>query len=336
MINVRSFVDEGLGHSSYLITPGGATAVLIDPPRFPTAHLSLADQLGVRITFTFDTHSHADYITGSPNLVAQHAIRFVAPAGSHLATTHHPIADGDHVEIGGGVTLTAIATPGHTPDHHAYLLSQDGQPVGLFTGGSLMVGTVGRTDLCGPDLAEPLAHDMFRSLHRFDDLPDDITVYPTHGAGSFCAAPGTSQRTSSLGRERATNPLFAIRNEGEFVERLVAGFGTFPTYFARLREVNRLGPTRYDTLPHLETLTVAELERHRAIGGVVVDARPIAAFAAGHLPGSISHALRHVFASWLGWLTRPDQPIVFILDSDQDRADLVRQCLDVGYERLVD
>jgi hydroxyacylglutathione hydrolase len=335
VINVQSFVDEGLGHSSYLIAFADGTGVLIDPPRFPTAHRSLADRLDVRIRWTFDTHSHADYITGSPNLTARDGITFVAPAASHLATPHHPIHDADRVDVADAITLTAIATPGHTPDHHAYLLTDHGRPVGLFTGGSLMVGTVGRTDLCGPDLAVPLAHDMFHSLRRFDDLPDDLVVYPTHGAGSFCSAPGTSQRTSTLGHERATNPLLTIRSEDEFVARLVAGFGTFPTYFFRLPELNRVGPTRYDTVPDLRSLTAVKIERHQAAGGVVVDARPVAAFAAGHLPGSISNTLRPVFASWLGWLTEADQPVAFVLDADQNRDDLVRQCLDIGHEQLV-
>ncbi len=334
MINVHDFVDEGLGHSSYLIHLGDGTAVLIDPPRFPTAHRSLAERLDVRIRWTFDTHSHADYITGSPNLATRDGITFVAPAASHLATPHHPIHDADRVDVADAITLTAIATPGHTPDHHAYLLTDHGRPVGLFTGGSLMVGTIGRTDLCGPDLAVPLAHNMFHSLRRFDDLPDDVAVHPTHGSGSFCSAPGTSQRTSTLGHERTTNPLFAIRTEDEFVERLVAGFGTFPTYFARLPGVNRLGPRRYDTLPRLQPLTAANVEEHQANGGVVVDARPIIGFAGGHLPGSISNTLRPTFASWLGWLTTPDQPIAFLLDTDQDPDDLVRQCFDIGYERL--
>ena len=242
-MKVHSFVDEGLGHSSYLIDLGDGTAVLVDPPRFPTDHITLAQRLATRISFTFDTHSHADYVTGSPNLAARGDVTFVAPAASRLATLHQPIDDGERVEVGDGVTLMAIATPGHTPDHHAYLLSEEGRPVGLFTGGSLMVGTIGRTDLCGPDLAVPLSHEMFRSLRRFDDLADDLTVYPTHGAGSFCSAADDSQRTSTLGHERVTNTLFTMVDEAEFVARLIAGFGTFPAYFSRLPEVNRRGPT---------------------------------------------------------------------------------------------
>lgn len=176
---------------------------------------------------------------------------------------------------------------------------------------------------------------MFRSLRRFDELPDDLAVYPTHGAGSFCSAPGRSQRTSTLGQERATNPLLSVADENEFVDRLVAGFGTFPTYFTRLPEVNRLGPTRYDSLPRLASLQPDDVERHLAASGAVIDARAVHAFSAGHVPGSMANTLRPVFGSWLGWLVEADRPLLFVLDPAQDRDDLVRQCLDVGHEHLV-
>jgi rhodanese-related sulfurtransferase len=198
-----------------------------------------------------------------------------------------------------------------------------------------MVGTVGRTDLCGADRTEPLARRMFRSLRRFDDLADDVAVYPTHGVGSFCSAPGAADRTTTLGRERATNTLFTVGNADEFVERLVAGFGTFPTYFGRLPELNRLGPRRYEALPRLEPLSAHDVAAHTAGGGVVVDVRPAEAYGAGHISGSIANTLRPSFASWLGWLIDADRPLVFVLDDEQDRDDLVRQCLDIGYEHLV-
>lgn len=334
-MRVHEFVDEGLGHSSYVIDLGDGTAAIIDPPRFPTEHEALIERSGRRLWWTIDTHSHADYVTGSPGLVARLGPTFLAPAASNLDTPHRPLHDGERIALATGVALTAIATPGHTPDHHAYLLELDGAPVALFTGGSLMVGTVGRTDLCGPDLAVPLAHEMFRSLHRFDSLPDDLAVYPTHGAGSFCSAPGAADRTTTLGRERVTNPLLAITDEDAFVAQLVEGFGTFPTYFGRLPELNRRGPTRIDTLPTLALLDAGDVARRAADGAVVVDARPFIAFGAGHLPGSVSNTLRPVFGSWLGWLVPADTPLVFVVDATQDRHDLVRQCLDVGHEQLV-
>jgi hydroxyacylglutathione hydrolase len=334
-MRVYDFVDEGLGHSSYVIDLGDGTAAVIDPPRFPSEHDALVERLHLRLAWTLDTHSHADYVTGSPALVERTGATFVAPAASHLESPHRPVTDSEHVAIAEGVELIAVATPGHTPDHHAYVLVENGRPVALFSGGSLMVGAVGRTDLCGPELAVPLAHEMFGALRRFDQLPDDLAVYPTHGAGSFCSAPGASQRTSTLGHERDTNPLFSITDKEVFVERLVAGFGTFPTYFARLPELNRRGPTRYDSVPRLAALQPDDVERHLTEGGLVVDARPVAAFSAGHIPGALSNTLRPVFASWLGWLIEPNRALVFVLEPGQDRAELVRQCLDVGHEHLV-
>lgn len=335
MVRIHEFVDEGLGHSSYVIDLGDGTAATIDPPRFPIAHETLAAHAGLRITWTIDTHSHADYVTGSPGLAARLGATFVAPAASHLATPHTPMRDGGRLDLSANVTLVAIRTPGHTPDHHAYLLEADGVAVGLCTGGSLMVGTVGRTDLCGPDLTVPLAHEMYRSLHRFDYLSDDVVVYPTHGAGSFCSAPGAAERVSTLGRERATNPFLRTSTEDAFVERLVAGFGTFPTYFARLPEVNRRGPRQYNAVPTLALLGVDAFARQSAAGAVVVDVRPFAQFGRDHIPGSLSNTLRPVFAGWAGWIIEPHRPLLFVLDPDQDRVDLVRQCLDVGHEHLV-
>jgi glyoxylase-like metal-dependent hydrolase (beta-lactamase superfamily II)/rhodanese-related sulfurtransferase len=334
-MHVHGFVDEGLGHSSYVIDLGDGTAAIVDPPRFPADHERLIEGEGWRLAWTIDTHSHADYVTGSPGLVARFGATFIAPAASKLATPHRAVDDETQIRLNSSVVLTAIATPGHTPDHHAYVLEVDDVPAALFTGGSLMVGTVGRTDLCGPDLAIPLAHAMFHSLHRFDALPDELAVYPTHGAGSFCSAPGAAERTSSLGRERATNPLLSIPDEDAFANRLVGGFGTFPAYFTRLPELNRRGPARFDALPRLPPLDADTVAHHREAGTAIVDARPFVSFGAGHLPGSISITLRAVFGSWIGWLVPADTPLVFVLDPDQDRADLVRQCLDVGHERLV-
>lgn len=331
-VEIESFVNEGLGHSSYLVDLGDGTALVVDPARMPTAQVSSASARGLRIAYTADTHTHADYISGSPDLAAQGAT-FLAPAAAGLDREYRRLVDGDIVEVG-RYRLEAIATPGHTPDHLAYLLSNDAGPVALFSGGSLMVGTVGRTDLLGDERREALAHDLYRALRdRILTLPDDLAVYPTHGAGSFCSAPGGGDRTTTVGRELAANPLLSM-TEDDFVEHLLAGLGSFPGYFRRLPSVNQHGLPVHQTVPELSRLTVDRVERIVAGGGVVVDARKIVDFAAGHIPGSVSIELRPVFASWLGWLTAPGQPIVVVLDDDQDDADLVRQALTIGHDNL--
>jgi glyoxylase-like metal-dependent hydrolase (beta-lactamase superfamily II)/rhodanese-related sulfurtransferase len=333
--SVTAFVDEGLGHSSYLVDVGGGRALVIDPPRIPTDQIDAARARGLEITWTADTHSHADYVSGSPELRARGA-RFIASAGAGLEVPHEGVEDHDEVVLRDGIVLRAIATPGHTPDHLAYLLVEDGIPVALFSGGSLMVGTVGRTDLLGPEPREQLTRELFRALRdRVMTLPDELPVYPTHGAGSFCSAPGADDLTTTIGSERNSNALLSIEDEDEFVEAMFAGFGTFPSYFSRLPEENRRGLRLYGTLPDLAVLDLTSLCAAVDSGAVVVDVRRVAAFSAAHIPGALSIELRPVFASWLGWLVDADTQLVFVVDDDQDVRDLVRQCLDVGVENLV-
>ncbi len=331
-VDITSFVNEGLGHSSYVVDLGDGTALVIDPARLPIAQREHVAAAGLVVAYTADTHTHADYISGSPDLAAGGAV-FLAPAAAHLDRTYQGLADGDVVQVG-RYRLEAIATPGHTPDHLAYLLADETGPVALFSGGSLMVGTVGRTDLLGDERREALAHDLYQALRdRILTLPDDVPVYPTHGAGSFCSAPGGGDRTTTIDRERTTDPLLSM-DEDDFVTNLLAGFGSFPDYFRRLPSINQHGLPLYDTVPALTRLTVDDVSRLVADGAAVVDARTITAFAAGHIPGSLSIELRPVLASWLGWLTDPDQMLVFVLDDDQDEADLVRQALTIGHDTL--
>jgi rhodanese-related sulfurtransferase len=177
---------------------------------------------------------------------------------------------------------------------------------------------------------------MFQALRaEVLTLPDDLAVYPTHGAGSFCSAPSGSARTTTIGTERTTNPLLRIDDEDQFVATLLDGLGSFPTYFRQLPEINRRGPRIYPELPALAQLDLDTVRRHIANGAVVVDARPIAEFAEAHIAGSLSVEHRSVFGSWFGWLVPIDRPVVFVLGDDTDRADLVRQCLAVGHDPLV-
>lgn len=334
-MEILSITDEGLGHTSHLIGLGDGIALVIDPARFPDRQRRRAADHGWQIAWAADTHSHADYISGSPALAVDGAV-FVAPARARLEHPHRGVEPGEDVEIADGYVLRAIATPGHTPDHLAYLLVEHGHPAALFSGGSLMVGTVGRTDLLGDEHAEQLAAELFRALHReILPLPDDLAVYPTHGAGSFCSAPSGSQRTTTIGAERATNPLLQITDEHEFVERLVGSMGSFPTYFRELPERNRRGPRHHPAIPALPRLAPGDAARLVADGAVLVDARPVAAFAAAHPAGAISDVLRSVFGSWLGWLVDLDTPVVFLLEDDQDRTELVRQAMTVGHEHLL-
>jgi glyoxylase-like metal-dependent hydrolase (beta-lactamase superfamily II)/rhodanese-related sulfurtransferase len=334
MVAIVPVVDEGLGNSSYLVDLGDGRVLVVDPVRNPAPYLDLARGRRLRITHAVETHLHADFVSGSRELAARGA-RVVAARAAGLRFPHQALDDQQELDLG-GLVLRAVATPGHTPEHLAWLLLDAGRPLALFSGGALLVGGVARTDLIAPEQTEPLTRAAWRSLQRLQALSDDLPVYPTHGAGSFCSTPGKAERTTTIGAERAHNPLLAAPDEQAFAERLLGGLGSFPPYFLRLREVNQRGPRLLDehdrTLP---ALPVEQIRRRVDDGAVLVDVRPAAAFAAGHPAGALSIALRSGFATWLGWLVEPDRPLLFVLDDGQDRSELLRQCHQIGYQRLL-
>jgi glyoxylase-like metal-dependent hydrolase (beta-lactamase superfamily II)/rhodanese-related sulfurtransferase len=336
MPTIHPIVDEGLGNSAYVVELGDGRALVIDPARDPTPYLELARWRRLKLAYAAETHLHADFLTGTRQLAAADGAQILAPRASRLGFAHRGLGDGEEVDLG-GLTLRVLATPGHAPEHVSYLLLDGTRPVALFSGGALLVGTVARTDLAGPELTEPLARAAYRSLHqRLLWLPDELRVCPTHGAGSFCAAPAEGERTTTIGAERRHNRLLAAPDEGAFVTQLLAGFGSYPPYFRRLRDRNRVGPELLGRDWRVLTRLALDQVRARLAGeGVLVDARPIAAFAEGHIPGALSIALRPAFASWLGWLVDDTRPLLFVLDEDQDRGELVRQCRTIGYDHLL-
>ena len=331
--DIVALVDEGLGNSSYLVDLGDGRALALDPSRDPGPYRAEAARRGLAVAFAAETHLHADFVSGARELAALGATILGSAAGRR-EFAHRPLNDGDEIDLG-GLRLQAMATPGHTPEHLAYLLSDGSRPIALFTGGSLLVGAVARTDLVSPGRTEELARAMHRSIHqRLLRLPDDLPVYPTHGAGSFCSAPAGDERTTTIGRERLTNPLLAAPDEDAFVSRLLSGLGTYPPYFLRLQEVNRRGARVYGGRPALQHLSVAEVQRLVVAGAEIVDVRPVVDFAAGHIAGAVSIPLRSVFGTWLGWVVAADRPLVFVAGEGQDRVDLVRQALNVGYDSI--
>lgn len=330
-----AFVDDGLGNSSYLVDLGDGLGLVVDPVRHPAAYLAEADRRGLAVAYAVETHLHADFVSGARELGALGASLLVPGEGRHEFPVRG-VADGEEVDLG-GLTLKGLATPGHTPEHLAYLLLDGSEPVALFSGGSLLVDSVARTDLIDPDQTETLARSLWRSIQeRILTLPDDLPVFPTHGAGSFCSAPAAAERTTTIGRERRANPLLALTDEDAFVKQLLAGLGSYPPYFRRLREVNRRGPHLYGPgEPGLARVRADDVARLHSSGAWIVDVRPVELFAAGHIPGSVSIALRPQFASWLGWLVPAGAPVVFVLGADQDRSDVVRQARNIGYEALL-
>jgi hydroxyacylglutathione hydrolase len=211
MPTIHPIVDEGLGNSAYVVELGDGRALVIDPARDPTPYLELARWRRLQIVYAAETHLHADFLTGTRELAAADGAQVLAPRVSRLGFAHRGLEDGEELDLG-GLTLRVLATPGHAPEHVSYLLLDGRRPLALFSGGALLVGTVARTDLAGPELTEPLARAAYRSLHqRLLSLPDELAVYPTHGAGSFCAAPAGEERTTTIGAERRHNRLLAAQ-----------------------------------------------------------------------------------------------------------------------------
>ncbi len=327
--------DVGLGNTTWVASLEDEV-VIVDPERHPEPYLVAVEALtgaGGGELLVAETHLHADFVSGAGELVARGAAA-VLPAAALALWPHHAVVDRETLDLGRW-RLRVLPTPGHTPEHVAYLLVDSGRPVAVFTGGSLLVGAVARTDLIDPGDTEGLTRALWHSINReLLSLPDDVILLPTHGAGSFCSAAGGNRRWTTVGQERRMNPVLNL-DEDTFVRTVLDSFGTYPRYFLCLRERNRLGPRVYGSLPLLDDLTSQQVVDLRGRGATIVDVRAVGDYAAGHIPASLANTLRPQFASWLGWLVEdPDAPLVFVTDGHTDRCELVRQCLNIGYENL--
>jgi rhodanese-related sulfurtransferase/glyoxylase-like metal-dependent hydrolase (beta-lactamase superfamily II) len=333
MVDLVHMVDEGLGNSAHLVDLGDGRGLVVDVSLDLRATTAAAQSRGLRVAFAADTHLHADFLSGARQLGATEDALVLASGAGNREFTHEGLRDGDEIDLG-GLRLRALGTPGHTHEHLAFLLLDGDHPVGVFTGGSLLVGAAARTDLVSPEQTEELARAQYASLRRLTELPDEVAVWPTHGAGSFCSAPPGADRTSTIGREKATNPLLQAADEDAFVTTLLGSLGSYPPYFRQLGEINRRGPALLDRPPILAPLGVDRVRSLLAEGAVLVDVRPLARFAEAHVLGSLSIPLRPVFASWLGWLAPPCRPLLFVRDRDQDPAEIAWQATKIGYTTL--
>ncbi|MFF9631908.1 MBL fold metallo-hydrolase [Streptomyces fradiae] len=253
MFFVDTIETEGLGNRCHLA--GGAEhAVAVDPPRDVDRVLAAAAARGVRLTHVLETHLHDDHLTGGPGLARLTGAAYLVPAGAGASCPHVPVHDGDRVHVGAALTLRALATPGHTPHHTAYVLEESGTPVAAFTGGSLPIGPVGRPDLVEPRLTERLARDHYASAHRLAaELPDGTAVLPTHGFGgcSASARPGLAAGTagpSTVGAEKSAGDAFA-KDADTFVADLLAGLDDIPAHYARTAPRDAAGPAPDDLAP---------------------------------------------------------------------------------------
>ncbi|MFI7245936.1 MBL fold metallo-hydrolase [Streptomyces qinglanensis] len=329
------FVDtieiEGLGNRSYL-AGGARTAVAVDPPRDIDQVLAAAARRGVRISHVAETHLHNDYVTGGLELARITGADYLVPAGARVSFSRIPVADGDTVDIDTELTLAAVATPGHTPHHTAYVLGEAGRPVAAFTGGSLLIGTVGRPDLVEPRLTAQLAHAQHASAHRLADaLPDETAVLPTHGFGSFCSSAQADGDTTTIGKEKAANT--ALTSDADtFVAELLAGLEDVPAYYAHMGPANAQGPAPVD-LTRPAVADPDEIAARLAAGEWVVDLRHRVAFAEGHVAGSFNFEAEGKLATYLAWMIPWGKPVTLLADTAGQLAAAQRELARVGIDR---
>lgn len=330
---VHAIADEALGNTSWLVMVGDGEAVVIDPRRDVGGYIALASSLGARIVAVLETHIHADFVSGARELSRMHGAKVIAARAAHQEAVDVEVADGDPVRFG-DVTFITLETPGHTPEHVSYLMTVDGEPRGLFSGGSLIVGGAARTDLTGEERTDELARAQVASVRRIAGLGDDIALHPTHGAGSFCSTGSGQNEPGTIGDERRTNPLLLAATDEDAVAKLISGFGSYPTYFAHLPHVNRAGALLLADLepPHaLQPRAVAALMSE---GVALIDARPIELWAREHPRDAISIQARPEFASWLGWVLPYNHPFILLIEEDQREA-MTTLARRIGYDRTL-
>ncbi|MFF4426865.1 rhodanese-like domain-containing protein [Streptomyces sp. NPDC001549] len=329
------FIDtldlEGLGNRSYL-AGGARTAVAVDPPRDIDQVLAAAARRGVRISHVVETHIHNDYVTGGLDLARISGAAYLVPAAARVSFARTSVHDGDTVTVDEGITLRALATPGHTPHHTSYVLEEQGAAVAVFTGGSLLIGTVGRPDLVEPRLTEELARAQHASAHRLAaELADETEVLPTHGFGSFCSAAQADGDTTTIGEEKARNDAL-VQDVDAFVSALLAGLDDVPAYYAHMAPANAAGPAPVDLTPP-PVADAADIAARLAAGEWVVDLRNRIAFAQGHVAGSFNFEADGKIATYLAWMIPWGRPVTLLAESPEQLAKAQRELTRVGIDR---
>ena len=326
----RQFYLGCLSHASYLIASSGEAAV-VDPQRDVDLYIDEARREGVAIRYVIETHLHADFVSGHRELAARTGAEIVFGASAGAAFPHRAVRDGDVLALG-NIELRAMETPGHTPESISWLVVDDGRPTRVLTGDTLFIGDVGRPDLAGARGYTPqqMAAMLYDSLHeKLLKLPDDVEVWPAHGAGSSCGRNISSETSSTIGVQRRTNWALQPMTRDEFVRAMTTNLPSPPLYFARGAELNRLGPR-----PLSEVMNVVEAIEEINRGATVLDVRDSDAFCREHVAGAVNIGLDGQFASWCATLLPPHPPIVVVASSAARAREAVMRLARVGIESV--
>ncbi len=330
-MEITPFRTPGLGDQTYLLEHDGA-ALLVDPQRDIDRFLAAAAEKDLQVRMVLETHLHNDYHSGGREAAARTGAELVMPAAAAPAYRSTPAFHNEELDAGRGIVIRPLHTPGHTPEHTSYLVLVDGEPVAVFSGGSLLVGSAGRPDLLGPERAHTLGVLQHGSLQRLARLPRELGLYPTHGEGSFCTSSGTGRYTSTIGEELDGNPLLGIADADAFADHLLETPMPIPGFYRFQGPANTLGvaPMPPVSVPELAETQLASLPADVA----VVDIRPREQQAAGYVPGSLGVELADDFGSWVGWLVPRGAGIVLVAGADQDVAEAVTQLAQIGVDTV--
>ena len=325
-----------LAHASYMIGSRGEAAV-VDPQRDVEIYLKAAAENNLKIRYIFETHLHADFVSGHKELAARTGAQIYIGARANAGFPHVPLTDASEVRMG-AVRIRTLETPGHTPESVCLVITDEeesAEPCAVLTGDTLFIGDVGRPDLSPSHTPTELAGLLYDSLHgKLLKLPDTVQVYPAHGAGSLCGRSMRAERSSTIGTERLTNYALQIASRAEFIAQLTSNLPTRPEYFLEDAEINRSGAVALTDLPPLSAVSPAELQDLLQHGANVLDVRPGEAFAAGHVPGAIGIALSGQFASWAGGILGIHSQPVLIGDDDSQIEEARLRLARVGIEDL--
>jgi hydroxyacylglutathione hydrolase len=325
-----------LAHASYLLASEGE-AVVVDPQRDVELYLNAAAEHGVTIRHIFESHLHADFVSGHQELAARTGAKIYIGAQAGATFPHVPVRDGFELRFG-KASIRVLETPGHTPESICLVITDEEKsrsPWAVLTGDTLFIGDVGRPDLSPRHTPAQLAGMLYDSLHsKLLALPDSVLVYPAHGAGSLCGRNMRAERSSTIGTERLTNYALQIKSREEFVTQLTSNLPARPEYFLKDAEINRTGASALADLPRLRAIAPAELHTLLNAGEIALDVRPGDEFAAAHVPGSVNIALSGQFASWAGTVLGLSAHPVLIAGSDSQLEEARLRLARVGIESL--
>ncbi len=329
---VEIIETSSLGDRSYLATDG-EVAVVVDPQRDVDRVIAAAGRAHVRVVLVLETHVHNDYVSGGLELARLTGADYGMSAADSVPFRRRALADGDVVPVSDRMRVRVLATPGHTYNHLSYVLEGADGAVGVFTGGSLLYGTTGRTDLLGAEHSHELARRQHASVRKLaDSLPGGAQVWPTHGFGSFCSATQASGGSGTIREQKSANPALTLA-EGEFVDTVLSGLDVYPAYYAHMGVRNTTGPEPLD-LRAPAPATPDELAERLRRGEWVVDLRSRKAYVTSHLAGTVSLGLDGPMVTWLGWMIDWGAPITLVGETAEQVAQAQRELARIGIDEF--